>query len=212
MSRHTTAYPRPEYSGQEQLYANPTQKVVEQQVRSPVALDSGWKAHADQLCVQIEFAVTLLFIALIGLVKCSLLFFFSRVFCPHGTGTFFITTRIAVCACALWSLSFFVSFFFVCGVPLSHEWAPLILWGKVCHSLPWEEAFAISDFMIDLGIFVMPLPMVRTETRRMLSYSSEANTWQIWKLRMSWKRKVGVSFLMAIGTMWVFHFSGWPQR
>ena len=60
-----------------------------------------------------------------------------------------------------WSLSFFLSFFFACRGDFSAWWSSVV--NFVSHCVNTEVlllALAISDFLTDVIIVVMPLPMV----------------------------------------------------
>lgn len=60
-----------------------------------------------------------------------------------------------------WSLSFFLSFLFACRGDFSAWWSSVV--NFVSHCVDTEVlllALAISDFLTDFIIVVMPLPMV----------------------------------------------------
>ncbi|KAF2659359.1 hypothetical protein K491DRAFT_192913 [Lophiostoma macrostomum CBS 122681] len=142
-----------------------------------------WKTGANLL--QLEYAVLIAQIPAISCIKLSFLFFYKRVFAtPHrGCVTYLIWAMIAICT--LWGVSFFFSFVFICGTRFSAFWGPLIGFKMYCQGvLNCNFWLSISDFILDVLIFVFPMPL-------------------LWRLQMSLTRKLAVLSIFMIGGLTV---------
>lgn len=63
---------------------------------------------------------------------------------------------------ALWSVAFCFTSAFICGLNFSMDWQPLIVAGSQCLSpVPITTVYVISDVVLDLGLLIMPIPLVR---------------------------------------------------
>ena len=110
---------------------------------------------------QLGWASILISVPALGFIKLSFLFFYKRIFCASFTSALSIATTIMIVIVSGWSLSFFLSFLFACRGDFS-------VWGSslaniASHCINTETlllALAISDFLTDIIIIVMPLPMV----------------------------------------------------
>ncbi|KAF7879466.1 hypothetical protein EAF04_000662 [Stromatinia cepivora] len=130
---------------------------------------------------QVEFAVTLLMILAYGFIKSSIILFYRRVFVVGNGSAFRIFTWISLGIVVAWTIAFFFFFLFLCGTHFSAAWgsrAGLILYCS--NSLGKEEGLYISEFLINILLVVMPMPV-------------------IWRLHMPFGRKLAVTgiFLLA---------------
>lgn len=116
----------------------------------------------------------------ISLAKCSLLFFYRRIF--RGT-VFSYVTWTTIGLATIWGISYFFALLFKC-TPLT----PYVHYGhrapglhcanetQIYYSLP------ISDVLIDIFILIIPILFV-------------------WRLHMKPLQKVGVSGVFALGSL-----------
>ncbi|KAL8640892.1 MAG: hypothetical protein Q9228_002240 [Teloschistes exilis] len=119
----------------------------------------------------------------LGCVKLSFLFFYRRVF-TIGTSTCFskITFGMIIIV-LLWTAAFFFALLFACKGNWS-AWLSLDvdLSTKCGNALQFELGMATSDFVTDVLIMVLPIPM-------------------IWRLHMSTKRKLAVTGIFLLGAV-----------
>ena len=99
----------------------------------------------------------------LGLTKLSFLCFYRRIFCKTKRQDFTnIFTAIMIFVTAGWTVSFFFAHLFACGINFSAWWgSPIDLISKCVKTEKLLEALAISDFLTDAIILVIPLPLVR---------------------------------------------------
>ena len=113
----------------------------------------------------------------ISLAKCSLLFFYRRIF----RGSIFSYISWATIALATtWAISFFFALLFKCN-PISAyvRQEP----GVHCVNLyQLYYSLSISDVLIDIIILIIPIPLV-------------------WRLHMKPAQKVAVSGIFALGSL-----------
>jgi len=116
----------------------------------------------------------------ITLAKCSLLFFYKRIF--RGTAfSYIIWTTIGLAT--IWGVSFFFALLFFC-LPITKY----IRYGYQAPGLQCVDPYqlyyslSISDFLMDLIILIIPIPLV-------------------WRLQMKPSQKIGVSAIFALGSL-----------
>ena len=99
-----------------------------------------------------------------GAVKLSILFFYRRIFCSTRIGRtpFDIITKAMIAIIVIWIIGFGLGSIFLCRLTPSAAWGILAeLEEKCVGQLLFLQGFAISDFITDFIILVLPLPMVR---------------------------------------------------
>ncbi|TRX96511.1 hypothetical protein FHL15_002783 [Xylaria flabelliformis] len=136
----------------------------------------------DRLTVflQTEFATQLLSVLSLVFTKLSIVLFYRRVF--RGN-VFSIISLILLVVITCWGISFFFATLLEC-IPTSEAWKSL--YGTPQHDahcyqyLPMFIATAISNFIIDIGILSVPIPIV-------------------WKLKISVKQKIAISGIFLLG-------------
>ncbi|KAL7619780.1 hypothetical protein AAE478_010322 [Parahypoxylon ruwenzoriense] len=124
---------------------------------------------------------TLLYLWLIALVKCAILLEWISIFVPEGKRSWFAWACYATCG-AICSLSIIIFIMdLVNCTPFASNWNPLIP-GGFCRFGIAEFGLASSttNFTLDL----IPLLLAQKV---------------IWGLRLSWKKKLGISFIFLIG-------------
>ena len=110
---------------------------------------------------QVEYVFQALAPLALGCVKCSIVFFYRRIFCATKYNTFDWATQLLVGTIILWAISFFLANVFQCGTNFAAVWAPLLVFKTECSkTLPLQEGYVISDTVLDTILLVLPLPKV----------------------------------------------------
>jgi hypothetical protein len=98
-----------------------------------------------------------------GCIKMSIVAFYRRLFVIDKKSVFGIVTFVTQIVILLWSLTFILLVIFPCG---THFWAN---WGSTSDQLAlcpvaFTEEYGItgSDLVLDVYIFLLPLPSVRS--------------------------------------------------
>jgi len=99
----------------------------------------------------------------VSFAKLSFIFFYRRIFVTGSSSRnlFGKSTIGMIILIVLWTISFVFAFFFSCGSDISAHWNERVLRAKCDKGLTAENALAISDFLIDVMVFLLPIPMVR---------------------------------------------------
>ncbi|KAJ8121484.1 hypothetical protein ONZ43_g2077 [Nemania bipapillata] len=129
----------------------------------------------------ITFLATLLYLWIIGLVKCAILLEWVEIFVPRGERNYFSWVAYATCL-AFASLSIIIfSLDLANCTPFEGNWN-LLVPGRTCRfEVPqFVLASATTNFVLDL----IPLILVQRV---------------IWNLQLSWQKKAGVSILFLVG-------------
>lgn len=112
---------------------------------------------------KIQYIVSIATALAFGSNKLSILFFYRRVFCDSRlTRTFFdMVTRGTIVLIVAWTIAFTFGFIFKCGAHPSYAWAPVAVVAEKCHvQTTLSEAYAVSDLILDVWIWSLPLPKV----------------------------------------------------
>ncbi|PQE32839.1 integral membrane protein [Rutstroemia sp. NJR-2017a WRK4] len=113
------------------------------------------------MSAKIEWIVQLLGILQIGLVKLSFVFFFRRVFATLKFSVFTKFNTALIVLVIIWTTGYFFTFLFACKGHFSQWWEGIRTGRPICLSdVVFSEGLAISDFIIDLFIISMPIPMI----------------------------------------------------
>lgn len=96
-------------------------------------------------------------------VKLSFIFSYRRIFCVGGKlQPFNILTIVVNSIIALWTIGFFFAFLFACKGKFAAWWTSQATITSECvKTVKLEYAFAVSDFLIDVIVFSLPIPVVR---------------------------------------------------
>ena len=96
----------------------------------------------------------------LAFTKLSVLFFYRRVFCTgHQVQWFNIATIVTMVIVFCWLVAFQFLAGFECGTHFSALWDGT--YEKYCSiSFPYLYGLAISDFLLDIWILIMPIPIV----------------------------------------------------
>lgn len=94
-------------------------------------------------------------------VKLSFLYFYRRIFCTGHTKLFNAIITLMVILTIGWGISFFFAILFECHGHFSAWWNNIHDLETFCKtSLEIENGWAISDFITDIIIIVLPMPVV----------------------------------------------------
>lgn len=119
------------------------------------------------------------------MIKCAILLEWTSIFAPQGKRDYFAWACYAACgAIASLSVIIFIMDLVNC-TPFEANWNPLIP-GAFCRfSIP---EFGLASSVTDLTLDIIPLILAQKV---------------IWGLRMSWRRKLGISAIFFVGIMYV---------
>ncbi|CAG8949335.1 hypothetical protein HYFRA_00004961 [Hymenoscyphus fraxineus] len=113
---------------------------------------------------KIEFWFQLFLILAYGFIKLSILCFIRRIFNVTKGTIFNVISTAMLAMTVMWTIGFFLLFLFGCKSKVWAHWAPLAQFTEYCgNGLAAEMALIISDFITDVMIFLLPLPMVNLE-------------------------------------------------
>ena len=122
-------------------------------------MDARWD---DTKANQLEWAFFLMQITSMGMIKLSFIFFFRRIFVIGQKGNVFNYVSMGgVVAIVLWALAFFFWFLLSCGNQFAERWTTVNTLHHTCPTdIESDLALAISDFLTDVFIMFLPVPMV----------------------------------------------------
>ena len=113
---------------------------------------------------QVQSSFQLMQTIALGFVKLSILFYYRRVFNTPNIqrGIFDVLTKILIALTATWSIAFFFTLLFKCGTSIEAQWGTVVDLMEKCGSKFFlvEDAFGISDFLLDLAVLLLPIPKV----------------------------------------------------
>ena len=100
-----------------------------------------------------------------GFTKLSFVFFFRRIFVTGKLKSrFAMISHIVIVLVILWATAFFLWFLFSCGHDFVARWTTIRTLHAVCVTdIRSDLALAISDFLTDVMIMALPIPMVSFE-------------------------------------------------
>lgn len=119
--------------------------------------------------MQIQYFFDFIGVFAFGMLKLSILFFYRKIFCAipstnSGRAPIFDTiTTVMIILVVVWTLAFGIGAIFLCGAHPKNAWAPVAVVAEKCSAqLIFLEGYAISDFIMDVIIWALPHPKVRT--------------------------------------------------
>lgn len=100
-------------------------------------------------------------ICALACVKLSFIFFYRRIFCT-GNGKVFSAITIAMIVIIIaWAVSFNIALLFICNGYFAAMWTSIQDLNAHCGNLlDWQLGYAISDFITDVMVLVLPMPRV----------------------------------------------------
>ena len=110
---------------------------------------------------QLLYAIQILQIPALALIKCAAFYFYSRIFCPHRRSTLSYLLWGLISLTTVWAVAFIIAYVTACGTHPAAAWESQMSYLQYCiRSLQFEEAYAISDFILDVIVLILPLPLV----------------------------------------------------
>lgn len=140
-----------------------------------------WTLRSDKITVMLKYFYIMasLYFTQVALLKLTLTFFYIRVFPGPGVQRLLWGTVVFV---TLWGFSFVITAIFQCR-PISYFWTK---WDGLHHGSCLNiNAITASNagISIALDFWILGIPL-----------------WQLWGLKMHWKKKVGVALMFCVGT------------
>ena len=115
---------------------------------------------------QVEWAFQMMQVLALGCVKLSFLFFYRRIFVNRSSSWFGKIIAALIVIVVMWTVSFFFALLFACKGNWSAWWGSVLdLATKCVQTLQLELALVVSDFIVDVLIMIVPIPMVRSPDR-----------------------------------------------
>jgi len=137
---------------------------------------------AVELVGKLEFALQLLTVVCYGFIKLSILAFYRQVFVVNKRSAFDKIVIGFAWVVFLWTITFILIIIFPCGSHVDNNWGTASQQIAHCLVIGYTslDGLAASDFILDLVLICLPLPM-------------------IWQLHMRTSRKAAVSGIMLLG-------------
>ena len=110
---------------------------------------------------QLWFVIQLVQIPTLALIKVAALCFYRRLFVTsRGRLLNKIIWAIIILTTA-WAISFIAFYVAACGSHVKAAWGGYLPFSQYCLTTErFEEAYAISDFMLDTFVLIVPIPSV----------------------------------------------------
>ena len=103
-----------------------------------------------------------------GCVKLSIVAFYRRLFVVNSNTPFNIATKVMGVIIIGWTIAFFLMVVFACGTHFSANWGSTPSQLEFCPiGFTSEYGLVISDLIIDVVIFFLPLPLVSHDAGRL---------------------------------------------
>lgn len=120
----------------------------------------------DESSTQVEFIIYVIMVPAYGFIKLSVIYFYRRIF-VKGTpdSRFNIITHITSVIVIIWTIVFFFLQIFKRGAHVEDNWGPLIKAKKGINGAVLNNGLFISDFITDLWIVLLPIPLVRPHSK-----------------------------------------------
>lgn len=146
---------------------------------SPAEYCHGW--GSDKSLLQHLYILRVIYGCFMILSKSAILIEWIRIFSPKGTTRWFLWACRAMIAINTVTYLVAVLYFALSCIPARKIWQPWIE-GQCVGRKDVDLATAWINLAIDFGILVMPQSI-------------------IWRLKMTWERKIGISITFAVGLL-----------
>lgn len=134
-------------------------------------------------------------------IKMSIVAFYRRLFVVHARSAFDIITLITQVVIFLWAFTFILLIIFPCGLQIWANWGSTAAQLQYCPvAFTSEYGLTISDLILDIYIFMLPLPPVCLEAIRHVNKLTQDN--QLWGLQLATKKKFAISGVLLLGAMY----------
>ncbi|KAF4628103.1 hypothetical protein G7Y89_g10045 [Cudoniella acicularis] len=161
-------------------------------------------APSTILVEKLNFSIQILQLIELSFIKCSALAFYRRVFCSIRPSILNTVIWVLMSLTVAWAVSFIIFYTTTCGTHLDASWEGDIPFLKYCinSAEKFYKAFAISDFILDTLVLLVPIPSVRALLHFVVKVVELPliPSSQVWNLKMTFGRKIGVLgiFMMAL--------------
>lgn len=99
----------------------------------------------------------------LGCTKASILFFYLRIFATTKRSRTYVLFVSSIILIIMMMIGFFFATLFECGSHISAMWQSAVALETYCPNTDsYDYGFAISDFITDVMILAMPIPLVST--------------------------------------------------
>ncbi|KAL8894163.1 MAG: hypothetical protein Q9192_004559 [Flavoplaca navasiana] len=112
---------------------------------------------------KVEFIIYVIMVPAYGFIKLSVIYFYRRIF-VKGTpdSRFNIVTHVTSVIVVIWTIVFFFLEIFKRGSYVPDNWGPLIKAKQGINGAVLNNGLFISDFITDLWIVLLPIPLYST--------------------------------------------------
>ncbi|KAF2437235.1 hypothetical protein P171DRAFT_373923 [Karstenula rhodostoma CBS 690.94] len=116
----------------------------------------------EQRLVELTYWLSwMLMLPATGCVKLSTLYLYRRIFPVDTMPTFDVVSKLLVVLCALWTVAFFFSNVFGCGIHFQCAWASFAEVSTCCtNKFLNRDVLLISDLITDVMVWSLPIPVV----------------------------------------------------
>ncbi|PYH58625.1 uncharacterized protein BO96DRAFT_245300 [Aspergillus niger CBS 101883] len=135
--------------------------------------------------LQIQYVADIVTVWAFGFTKLSILYFYRSIFCSRRTirTAFHSVTMCMTVLVSVWTVAFGVGTIFICGAHPVNAWGTIAVVTTECTvQVPIVEGYAISDFIMDVIIWLLPLP-------------------RIWLLNISVRQKMALGLVFLVGLL-----------
>ncbi|CAG8955511.1 hypothetical protein HYFRA_00009463 [Hymenoscyphus fraxineus] len=157
-------------------------------------------APSTILCEKLIYALQIIQLVALSIIKITALAFYRRVFCSVRPSPMNTIIWILIIITTAWGIGFIGFYAGGCGRHPAAAWQGNLPFLEYCIDLTpkFEKSFAISDFILDTFVLAVPLPSVGSP--KPAKDGTSTDILQIWKLRMTNGRKIGVTgiFMLAL--------------
>ncbi|GKZ60367.1 hypothetical protein AnigIFM49718_006709 [Aspergillus niger] len=154
--------------------------------------------------LQIQYVADIVTVWAFGFTKLSILYFYRSIFCSRRTirTAFHSVTMCMIVLVSVWTVAFGVGTIFICGAHPVNAWGTIAVVTTECSlQVPIVEGYAISDFIMDVIIWLLPLPRVSKSCKG--PQTIELTPPQIWLLNISVRQKMALGLVFLVGLLLV---------
>lgn len=113
------------------------------------------------LILQIDWAYSMLLPLAVGCIKCSILFFYMRIFTVDKRGAVNLVLATLIVLVALMSVAFCIATMFECRLDFWAIWGPTkYVLAHCVEPMDIVLGLCIADFVSDVAIICAPIPLV----------------------------------------------------
>ncbi|KAF7889887.1 uncharacterized protein EAF02_002302 [Botrytis sinoallii] len=136
------------------------------------------------LCEKLWYNIQILQIWALASIKTAAIFFYRRIFVPSARNSVLNWILLGSIGIIIaWAIGFTAFSVAACGSHLTAAWSGYIGFATYClRTEKFEQAYAISDFLLDTFVLAVPLP-------------------SIWSLHMNIIRKISVTAVFMFALM-----------